>query len=413
MKKFLIIGGVLAAVLLLIFGLNRCGGGGGKSTYWPDSRINVGYKDSTVALSNPTKVTIVIENSGSMASYYSTDFKGMLNTIVSFKSISDNSRLFIGNTKEPANGFVDDVINQMVHKHNFTTTTKIHEFLDSALKQVGKGTELWCFVTDGIMSVDKGDMSFKLSEVESLIKKTFGNTSDVAAAVIRYKGKFKGSYWTATGAKVVLPACQRPYYVIVVGKREALQWLSEQPKSEFNNYEAAIFMGLYDYTANNTPIITKTYNAVNIAAKDKVSIRIDYSKNRCLSSLASMGILKAEAIEWYDDVKGAPVDKEWYTVKVNNTFIEVTINDNKKVQQLCGGKTELTLSVRMPNTITGNWLGSYSTDDDSKMLTNVGGKKTTIVDETTTFGLANLVRGMYNGLQSQEFVFNVTVKFKR
>lgn len=402
----------MAAVLLLIFGLNGCGGGGGKSTYWPNNRINVGYSDSTVVLSKPTKVTIVIENSGSMASYYATDYKGILNSIVSFKSISDNSRLFIGNTKEPANGFVDDVINQMVRKHNFTTTTKIHEFLDSALKQVGKGTELWCFVTDGIMSVDKGDMSFKLTEVETTIKKAFSNKKNVATAVFRYKGNFKGGYWTATNGKVMLPACQRPYYVIVVGKREALQWLSEQPKSDLNNYEAAIFMGLYDYTANNTPIITKTYNAVNIAAKDKVSIRIDYSNNRCLSSLVSMGIIKAENIELYDDVKGAPVDKEWYTVKVNS-FIEVTINDNKKVQQLCGGKTELTLSVRMPNTITGEWLGSYSTDDDSKMLTTVGGKKTQIVDETTTFGLANLVRGMYNGLQSQEFVFNVTLKFKR
>ncbi|MGN0222921.1 MAG: hypothetical protein ACI4AM_02720 [Muribaculaceae bacterium] len=410
MKKFLIIGGALAAVMLIIFGINGCGGGS-KSHAWPHSLITADYNDSTVS-TKPTKVSIVIENSGSMASYYSTDYKSMLNTIVSFKNISDNSQLFIGNAKEPSKGFVDDVINQMVHRHNFTTTTKIHEFLDSALRQVNGGTDMVCFVTDGIMSVDNGDMSFKLGELEATIKKLFGNSKDVAAAVLRYKGNFKGGYWTATGAKVTLPECERPYYVIVVGKPGTLQWLSEQPKSDFNNYDAALFMGMFNYTKYNTlEIKSKTFDAVNIASSEKVSISIDYTKNRCLSFLATNGILKAESIELYDDVKGEPVNADWYTVALKDGRIVVTINDNKTVLQMCGGKTELQLSVRMPNTLSGSWTGTYSTDDDSKILVTVGNKKS--VDSTTTFGLANLVRGMYKGLQSEEYVFNIHVKFNR
>lgn len=407
-----VIYGIVAVVLCIVL-YSMCGGSS-KVGYWDKNKILAGCSENVITPNAPSKVRVVIENSMSMKAYYVGDTKGkdITSTVTRFKGLNDSSQLYINKTL--AMGYAADVIANMIKKNNFTRTTDIDLFIQEAIDSVcANKCDMICYVTDGIMSVDnQSDQSRKLTELGQRIKQICSNSNNsVAAAIYRYNGQFNGLYYyadpTTEPKSVTLSNCTRPYYVIVIGKKNAIRWLSTKGEQELNGYEACLFMGMYDYSGNNGLALdsAKMENYVKYRDKENtIQVSIQFAnKNTSLSYLNTCGILTAESVELWNDDKKAVVDSQLYEVTINNGCLNIKFNDNN-VQSI--GNSPLNLSLRMKNTIPGNWQDGYCSEDDR----NIKKGDPVVVDQETTFGLAYLVQGMYEALQSEPYVFNIPFK---
>ena len=96
-------------------------------------------------------------------------------------------------------------------------------------------------------------------------------------------------------------------------------------------------------------------------------------------------------------------------VKINNKTVDgipLTYSEGKLTATLDksiavpGGNVEVSIGV--PNEIPTKWTKTWNCDDDLKGP-----------DETTTFGLSSLVKGMYKALESDTNMLSITFKFNK
>lgn len=384
MKKNILI---VIVALIGAFGIKRCISPAPSSdTTWSENKVTAGYAKDAIDEkdSEPTTSEIYIDASGSMKPYFTTDGAKMINTISAIKSLkNDETDIFFLNNDKPYKGLVARIVSD-VQKQPKESTTTFHAFFKKTASKIDTTNAIVYLVTDGIMSVGGGiDTKKALRQLEGEITSALNNHQHLAGAIFRYTGEYKGNYCNSLNETITPAQCpllkkeiERPYYIIALGQKNAIRWLQKRTKEKLNNPEATLFMGTHDYEGHKKYRLDKGDSATLQYPGEEVSLVLDLPE--CLSGTD----LDVMVLNGHRELTGVTVSKE-------RNRLSATIPTNIGITSEGGGKVKLTFVAK--NNIPTAWLTTWNADDDKKGP-----------DESRTFGLASLVKGMFNGLDSEE-----------
>lgn len=197
------------------------------------SKYTISYQEvKPVDMYTPSKVKLYIENSGSMTGYMfdGSEFKDAVYSYVSGLSTHcDTTELYFINTAiYQYTSNINNLI-QTLNPKSFASTPGNHANTDLAdlfkmiLQQVEKNS-VSVFVTDAILDMPTGMTAFfftKQTEIQSVFENHLKKNPDFGIEIYRMSSKFTGNYY-ATGATVPLEEQNRPYYMFVLGDKQAL-----------------------------------------------------------------------------------------------------------------------------------------------------------------------------------------------
>lgn len=198
-----------------------------------DGKYVVSYDEvAPVKSYKPSKVKLYVENSGSMDGYMfnGSELKDAVYSYVSGLSThSDTTELYFVNSgvyqvKAP----LHDVIYAMSPAtfHNSPgnkANTDIADIFNMVLDQIEKNS-VSVLVTDAILDLPKGATAFfrtKQTQIKSIFENYLKANPNFAIEIYRMSSCFNGKYYF-TGGSVVLKDQQRPYYMFVLGDKQAL-----------------------------------------------------------------------------------------------------------------------------------------------------------------------------------------------
>lgn len=362
---------------------------------WVGNKISASYQDGAINEpigEMPSEAEIFIDASGSMKPYFRTNGTNIINTISELKNLNQNGTqiFFLGNPK-PYKGLVKNIINDVNNQPN-ALFTSFHDFFKEAACKIDTVNTLIYLVTDGIMSVDNGDMSQAMVELRGKITNALNNHDNLAGAIFRYIGEYKGDYWNSKNQHLTPKECpmlkeqiQRPYYVIVLGRKEAIRWLQSVPVTNLNNPKE-YFMGIHDYNGHANTTLAYGDSAKIQDMNSEVSLILELPS--CLKDIDASQIQVMNG----DNVLPITITKESMRLKA-------TILPTQPLRPEKDGKIKITFLAK--NEIPDSWTNTWDTDND------IAGP-----DESTTFGLKYLVTGMFNGLEGNQemlkadFIYN-------
>ena len=180
----------------------------------------------------PSKVKLYIENSGSMDGYMfnGSELKDAVYSYVSGLSThSDTTEIyFVNSDVYRINAPLQDVIYSMspalFHKSpGNKANTDIADIFGMILSQVEENS-VSILVTDAILDLPKGNTVFfytKQTQIKSLFENFLKMNSNLAIEIFRMTSRFDGKYYF-TGGSVALSGQKRPYYIFVIGDKQAL-----------------------------------------------------------------------------------------------------------------------------------------------------------------------------------------------
>lgn len=225
MKKNKYISLVIAIVLAGILALFLMGG--------DDGKYFVSYDEvKPTKMYRPSKVKLYVENSGSMDGYMfaGSELKDAVYSYVSGLSThSDTTELFFVNSDiYEVNASLHDVIYAMspaaFHKMpGNKANTDIADIFNMVLSQIEKNS-ISILVTDAILDLPMGSSAFfhtKQTQIKAIFENYLKMNSDFSVEIFRMSSRFNGRYYY-TGGSVVLSDQQRPYYMFVLGDKQAL-----------------------------------------------------------------------------------------------------------------------------------------------------------------------------------------------
>lgn len=217
----LVIALVLGAILVLFY-LN-----------WDDGKYIVSYDEiSPVKPYKPSKIKLYIENSGSMDGYMfnGSELKDAVYSYVSgLATHSDTTELyFVNSDVYRVNAPLQDVIFTMspalFHKSpGNKANTDIADIFSMVLSQIEENS-VSILVTDAILDLPKGNTVFfytKQTQIKSIFENLLKENSNLAVEIFRMSSRFNGKYYF-TGGSVALSNQKRPYYMFVMGDKQAL-----------------------------------------------------------------------------------------------------------------------------------------------------------------------------------------------
>ncbi len=387
MKKTWILIAVIAVVLFCI--VRSC-----PSPSRGDNKITATLRNASiqeeVSASSP-EAEIYIDGSVSMKPYFNAPHPDdLVNTISEIKNLnSDGTSIFFQGNPKPYVGMIANIITNLRQQPHLPESPFYDFFREQACK-IDTTNILIYLVTDGIISEtsDGGrknanlNMRLRLKQLQGMIRDALKGHANLAGAIIRYSGKYQGDYWNRENKRVTSARCAllkneitRPYYVIALGKKEDIRWLQSQPDENLNNPEEKLFMGVHD-----------------LAGHQKANF--DKEKPEIVDMDADV-MLILELPECLKNIEGKDV-KVIHEGK--DLSIEVTKEGGNKLQAIIKPKIDLksdnegciTVSFVMKNKLRGEWLSTWSNDDD------MDGP-----DEISTYGLSTLVHGMFEGLEDE------------
>lgn len=397
MKKTIII--AVAAIALLFIILKIIDPPEVKNV-WEDNKVIASFPAGVISEpegKTPSEVKIYIDASGSMKPYFRAEGNDMVNTISKIVNLhGDKQKIyFLGNDEKPYGGLVKDILGDVDKQPNDVATT-FHKFFYDAAHRIDTTNVLIYMVTDGIMSIGNGNTSDALVQLMGKIENSLKGHKNLAGAIMRYKGQYKGDYWNSQNTRLTAKTCpilakeiQRPFYVIALGHKDAIIWLKQQPIEKLNNPEKRLFMGIHDLAGHAKARLDKGDSTKIEDMHQAVTLVLDLPP--CLANIDTSGI------QVLNDGKplSVSVKNEGGKLAAN---IEPSIN--LKLKHELDGRTVVTLVAN--NKIPSKWTQAWNTDDDLKGP-----------DTTTTYGLRYLVEGMFNGLEGEspllktEFIYKL------
>ncbi len=387
MKRTIVI--TVAAITLLFIVVKVIKGPVPTDMVWTGNKVTASFPPEAInePVGNaPSRVEIYIDASGSMKPYFRAEGNVMVNTISKIVNLHGTSQkiYFLGN-ETPYSGLVSNIIRDVARQPNQVATT-FHEFFKDVADSIDTTDKLVYMVTDGIISIGRGNTSDALVELSGKIENSLKGHENLAGVIMRFEGQYKGDYWNSQNMKITPQECpmlaeeiQRPFYVIALGSKEAIRWLKQQPIEKLNSPKAQLFMGIHDLSGH-----TK-------AKLDMDSARIeDMHKSVTLSLDLPMCLAEIDAskVQAFND--GKP---QQASVQNEGGKIVVTIDSltNLKLKRENDGRIRVTLLAN--NEIPSSWTLEWNTDDDSDGP-----------DSITTYGLKYLVSGMFDGLEGEQLL---------
>lgn len=185
-----------------------------------------------VTMYKPSKVKLYVENSGSMDGYMfdGSELKDAVYSYVSGLSThSDTTELYFVNTSiwqinAPLHDVVYSMSPQTFHAApGNKANTDIADIFRMVLSQIEKNS-VSVLVTDAILDMPAGSTQFfytKQTQIKSIFENHLKANPDFAVEIYRMSSHFNGKYYY-TGGSVVLDNQERPYYMFVLGDKQAL-----------------------------------------------------------------------------------------------------------------------------------------------------------------------------------------------
>lgn len=391
MKKIIIAIVVIAGVLLLLKGCPPK-----PEPVWEGNKVSASYQEGAISESSsdcPSLAEIFIDASGSMKPYFRANGSSMVNTLSEIDNLNvDGTKIyFIGNNK-PYTGLIKDIIGAVDKQPNNAETT-FHRFFKESACRLDSVNELIYLVTDGIMSVGSGDMSKALVQLRGQITNSLNGHPKLAAAVFRYEGGYKGDYWNSLNQRITSKECpalkeeiSRPYYVIALGRKEAIRWLHNLPLGKLNN-PMALFMGIHDMGGHKSATLALgDSTAIEDINKD---VTLILELPNCLKDLDGSRVKVYNA----GNDLNIPVTKD-------GSSLTSMVATNVVLRPESDGRIKISFISK--NEIPSEWISTWSTEDDTEGP-----------DESTTYGLKYLIEGMYNALEDSENILETDFIYRR
>lgn len=198
-----------------------------------DGKYVVSYEEiAPVQSYKPSKVKLYIENSGSMDGYMfaGSELKDAVYSYISGLSThSDTTELYFVNSNiYKVSAPLQDVIYAMSPATFHSApgnkaNTDIADIFSMVLSQI-EDNSVSVLVTDAILDLPKGATAFfhtKQTQIKSIFENYLKKNPDFAVEIFRMSSRFNGKYYY-TGGSVVLNDQKRPYYMFVMGNKQAL-----------------------------------------------------------------------------------------------------------------------------------------------------------------------------------------------
>ena len=180
----------------------------------------------------PSKVKLYIENSGSMDGYMfnGSELKDAVYSYVSGLSThTDTTEVYFVNSdvyrvKAPLQDVIDSMSPTLFRKSpGNKANTDIADIFGMILSRVEQNS-VSILVTDAILDLPKGNTVFfysKQTQIKSIFENLLKVNFNLAIEIFRMSSRFNGKYYY-TGGSVVLSGQKRPYYMFVIGDKQAL-----------------------------------------------------------------------------------------------------------------------------------------------------------------------------------------------
>lgn len=392
MRKNIVI--AIVSVIVVIIGVRLLRGDGTtpRTDVWVDNRISASFETSTINETvgeMPATAELHIDASGSMKPYFRAEGAGMINTLSEIVNLNESgTSIYFLDNKKKYTGLVRDILGD-INKQPNSSNTLFHDFFESAACKIDTTNTIIYLVTDGIMSIHdtSKDMSDALVELRGKIENSLKNHSNLAGAVFRYVGGYKGTYWNSKSNGITLKEqIDRPYYIIALGNKETMRWLETIPVSKLNNPDR-LFMGIHDLDGHKKATLALGGNAKIQNLSDSVTLILDLPE--CLHNV---DVTKAELTNNGRRLSVGVIKEESRLKAVIPTTIPLRPESD--------GRIKIELSI--PNIVPNRWISEWNCDND------IAGP-----DSTSTFGLGALVTGMFNGLEKDSDFLSVVFTYKR
>lgn len=392
MRKNIVI--AIVSVIVVIIGVRLLRGDGTtpRTDVWVDNRISASFETSTINETvgeMPATAELHIDASGSMKPYFRAEGAGMINTLSEIVNLNESgTSIYFLDNKKKYTGLVRDILGD-INKQPNSSNTLFHDFFESAACKIDTTNTIIYLVTDGIMSIHdtSKDMSDALVELRGKIENSLKNHSNLAGAVFRYVGGYKGTYWNSKSNGITLKEqIDRPYYIIALGNKETMRWLETIPVSKLNNPDR-LFMGIHDLEGHKKATLALGENAKIQNLSDSVTLILDLPE--CLHNV---DVTKAELTNNGRRLSVGVIKEESRLKAVIPTTIPLRPESD--------GRIKIELSI--PNIVPNRWISEWNCDND------IAGP-----DSTSTFGLGALVTGMFNGLEKDSDFLSVVFTYKR
>ncbi len=198
-----------------------------------DGRYVVSYDEiKPVKSYKPSKIKLYVENSGSMDGYMfnGSELKDAVYSYVSGLSThSDTTELFfvnsgVYNVKAPLHDVIYAMSPATFHSSpGSKANTDIADIFSMVLSQIEENS-VSILVTDAILDLPSGSTEFfrtKQTQIKSIFENYLKTNPNFAIEIFRMSSRFNGKYYF-TGGSITLSDQQRPYYMFVLGEKQAL-----------------------------------------------------------------------------------------------------------------------------------------------------------------------------------------------
>lgn len=229
-------------------------------------------------------------------------------------------------------------------------------------------------------------MADYLNELRGSIKSSLSSASDIACGFFRYIGDFNGTFINCREISMDNQHLQRPFYIIAFGDKSRIRWLANQNDEKLGSPQGKLFIGTHDFVGHKKAVLSKPDSTHLEKPGEDVTLILnlpscmvkEITPNECqITGVANPSIV---------------------TKNITPDGLEI------KLPSACGIHSDssgfVNIGVSMPNRIVGEWLKSWSTNDD-----------TLGPDSVSTFGLSSLVNGIVDGLQPDPVYFQTTFKY--
>lgn len=384
MKKILIIVGVL----VLCFCIYKACTGIVPPSVWTKNDVSASFPQGSINEPSgpmPPTAEIYIDASGSMKPYFTTDDTNMVNTISEINNLNlDGTDIYFLDNPKKYTGLVKNTLGDLKNQPNLTSTT-FHSYFAKVASMIDTTNTITYLVTDGIMSVGGGNTSKALVHLRGLITNSLKHHPNLAGGILRYVGDYNGYYWDCRNNRTSEEIHQmRPYYVVVIGRKNAVKWLSELPAAKLNNPQSALYFGIHDFKGHNKAVLSFGDSARIENMSDTVKLILDLPP--CLNGIDPTAVKLFNN----DSNIGIPIHKEGTRLIAKIPPTTPLVNNSGYVK----------ISMIADNVVPGNWEGWNNEDDTSGP------------DEVSTYGLKYLINGLKDGLEPEEQLFVVNYQYK-
>lgn len=331
----------------------------------------------------PAEAEIFIDASGSMKPYFSDE--EIINAVSKIEGLMTNNTnvYFLGNPPELYKGRIDEIFGRVAQQPGLCATT-FHDFFKEQGDRIDSTTTIVYLVTDGIMSIGNGGGTKKaLIGLKNRIMASLQGHHNLAAAVLRYLGNYKGTYYNENNKPIQIDQV-RPFFIIALGQKPYIEWLKSQKKDALYNPQGELFLGLHDLYGHAKPTVEPNFADNKIDPLQEVVLTLDLPS--CLYDISDNVLGRAKISN-----NGQPLNIP-LTRQDNSIYLTIPpLLPGFSADAMGKYNTEIVL----PNEVPIEWK-NWSVESD------LNGP-----DDSTTFGLIYLINGMFEALESNDNLLEV------